>query len=82
MSGLESRATSIPVVPPPLLETAKNSQVPATLGAAGVPVIDLPAEQLTSTNQPNRTIREFARIMLRDSSRNSECKRKIGIGKC
>jgi hypothetical protein len=55
MSGLETRATSIPVVPPPLLETARNSQVPATLGVAGVPVIDLPPEQLTSTkDKPNK----------------------------
>lgn len=80
MSRLETRATSIPVVPPPLLETARNSQVPATLGVAGVPVIDLPPEQLTSTkDKPSRTIREFARIMLRDSSRNSECKREIMV---
>jgi hypothetical protein len=78
ISGLETRATSMPVVPPRLLETARNSQVPATLGVAGVPVINLPPGQLTSTkDKPNRTIREFARIKFRDSSRNSECRRKL-----
>ena len=72
------RAASIPVVPPPLLETARNSQVPATLGIAGFPVIDLPSEQLTrTTDKPNRNIAEIARIILPATPYDAECKRGI-----
>jgi hypothetical protein len=71
------RANSIPVVPPLLLETARNSQVPATPGVAGVPVTDLPPAQLTSTkDHPNRTIREFARHVA-GQLQKSERKRKL-----
>lgn len=52
---------------------------PGDAGRDGVPVIDLPPEQLTSTKDKPNTIREFARVMLRDSSRNSECKREIMV---
>jgi hypothetical protein len=64
------------------------------LGIAGVPVVDLPPEQLTSTtDKPNSTVAEIARIILWPSlfvavivavnfllpsiAENGECKREI-----
>src|SRR5579863_652031 len=80
------RATSIPVVPPPLLETARNSQVPAMPGVAGTPVGGLPFEQLIiATARAESTIAAKTRLiterLLMDSpdteNNRLEHKRKI-----